>query len=103
MESKTPVLLVVLVETSPARRSVAAVGLDGQPVPLLRSDVGDLEKYRGQDFDGQVSFLRHRFCGVLQRGCDRLWARNLKAAQFAFVFEAPLAEPTGRLTAAVAE
>ncbi len=103
MESKTPVLLVVLVETSRLRWFVAALGLDGRAAPLLRSDVGDLEKYRDMDFDGQVSFLRHRFCGVLQRGCDRLWARGLKACQFAFVFESPLAEPTGRLTAAVAE
>jgi len=103
MESKTPALLVVLVETSRLRWFVAAVGLDGRAAPLLRSDVGDLEKYRGLDLDGQVSFLRHRFCGVLQRGCDRLWARNLKACQFAFVFESPLAEPSGQLTAAIAE
>ena len=100
---KTPVLLVVLVETSRLRWFVAALGLDGQAAPLLRSDVGDLEKYRGLDLDGQVSFLRHRFCGVLQRGCDRLWARGLKACQFAFVFESPVAEPTGQLTAAIAE
>jgi hypothetical protein len=103
MEPKTPVLLVVLVETSRLRWFVAALGLDGQAMPLLRSDVGDLETYRGLDSDGQVSFLRHRFCGVLQRGCDRLWARDSKACQFAFVFESPLAEPTGLLTAAVAE
>jgi hypothetical protein len=100
---KTPVLLVVLVETSRLRWFVAALGLDGQAAPLLRSDVGDLEKYRDLDLDGQVSFLRHRFCGVLQRGCDRLWARGLKACQFTFVFESPLAEPTGLLTAAIAE
>jgi hypothetical protein len=103
MESKAPALLVVLVETSRLRWFVAALGLDGRAAPLLRSDSGDLEKYRGLDFEEQVSFLRHRFCGVLQRGCDRLWARGLKACQFAFVFESPLAEPTGRLTAALAE
>jgi hypothetical protein len=103
MDSKTPVLLVVLVETSRLRWFVAALGLDGQTTPLLRSEVGDLDKYRGLDFDGQVSFLRHRFCGVLQRGCDRLWSRDLKAREFVFVFDEPLPEPTGRLTAAVAE
>jgi hypothetical protein len=103
MDSKTPVLLVVLVQTSRLRWFVAAVDPDGKAVPLLRSEVGDLEKYRGLDFDGQVCFLRHRFCGVLQRGCDRLWGRGLKARQFAFVFEEPLPEPTGQLTAAVAE
>src|SRR5262249_3886796 len=86
MGTKTPVVLLVLVETARLRWFVAALGLDGQAVPLLRSEEGDLEKYRGLAFDEQVAFLRHRFCGVLQRGCDRLWARDSKACQFAFVF-----------------
>jgi hypothetical protein len=103
MDSKTPVLLVVLVEASRLRWFVAAIDPDGRTEPLLRSEVGNLEKYRGLDFEEQVSFLRHRFCGVLQRGCDRLWARQQKARQFAFVFDEPLPEPTGRLTAAVAQ
>jgi hypothetical protein len=103
MEAKAPVMLLVLVETARLRWFVAAVGLDGQTVPLLRSEEGDLEKYRGLDFDEQVAFLRHRFCGVLQRGNDRLWARNCKACQFVFVFEGLLPEPTGGLTQAVAE
>jgi hypothetical protein len=103
MDVKTPVMLVVLVETARLRWFVAALGLDGQATPLLRSEVGDLDRYLGLDFDGQVSFLRHRFCGVLQRGCDRLWSRGLKARQFVFVFDQPLPEPSGRLTAAVAE
>src|SRR6202043_980031 len=75
---------------------------DGRAAPLLRSGEGDLEKYRGLDFDEQVAFLRHRFCGVLQRGCDRLWARNTKACQFVFVFEEVLPDPTGQLTKALA-
>jgi len=103
METKTPVLLLVLVETARLRWFVAAVGLDGQATPLLRSDVGDLEKYRTLDFDEQVAFLRHRFCGVLQRGCDRLWARTWKACHFVFVFDALLPDATGRLTQEVAE
>ncbi|HKI35609.1 MAG TPA: hypothetical protein VKA46_27380 [Gemmataceae bacterium] len=103
MDSKTPVVLVVLVQTSRLRWFVAAIDLDGQAVPLLRSEAGDLEKYRGLDFEGQVTFLRHRFCGVLQRGCDCLWSRGQKARQFAFVFEEPLPSPTGQLTEAVAE
>ena len=44
-----------------------------------------------------------RFCGVLQRGCDRLWARSSKACQFVIVFEGLIPEPTGTLTQAVAE
>jgi hypothetical protein len=103
MEQKTPVLLVVLVETTQLRWFVAALGLDGWSVPLLRSEVGDLEKYLGLDFDEQVAFLRHRFCGVLQRGCDRIWARECKACQFILIFEGLVPEATGALTQAVAD
>ncbi len=103
MDSKTPVLLVVLIQTSRLRWFVGTIDPDGRAAPVLRSEDGDLEKYRALDFDEQVSFLRHRFCGVLQRGCDRLWARGQKARQFVFLFEEPLPDPTGRLTAAVAE
>ncbi len=102
MAPKTPTLLLILVETTHLRWFVAGIGLDGATTPLLCSEPQDLEKYRGLDFDEQVAFLRHRFCGVLQRGCDRLWARNLKACQFAFVFEGLLSEPTGTLTQTVA-
>jgi hypothetical protein len=102
MEAKTPTMLLILVETARLRWFVAAVGLDGVTTPLLCSEVDDLANYRGLDFDEQLAFLRHRFCGVLQRGCDRLWARNSKACQFAFVFEAPLPEPTGNLTQTLA-
>ncbi len=102
MEPKAPVMLLVLVESARLRWFVASIGLDGRTTPLLCSEVNDLEKYRELPFDEQVAFLRHRFCGVLQRGCDRLWARNLKARQFVFVFEGLLAEPTGELTRAVA-
>ena len=42
-------------------------------------------------------------CGVLQRGCDRLWGRDSKACQFVFVFEGLLTEPTGTLTRSVAD
>jgi hypothetical protein len=103
MESRTPVLLVVQVETVRLRWFVAALGLDGQLTPLLCSEVGDLDKYKTLDFDEQVAFLRHRFCGVLQRGCDRLYPRGLKASHFVFLFEEPLPEPTGELTERVAE
>jgi hypothetical protein len=103
MEPKAPVMLLVLVETARLRWFVASVGLDGATAPLLRSEVDDLEKYLGLSFDEQVSFLRHRFCGVLQRGCDRLWGRNCKACQFVFVFEGLLPDATGTLTQAVAE
>lgn len=102
MEPKAPVMLLVLVESARLRWFVASIGLDGQTTPLVSSPVNDLDNYRELPFDEQVAFLRHRFCGVLQRGCDRLWARNQKARQFVFVFEEPLAEPTGTLTRVVA-
>jgi hypothetical protein len=103
MTPKTPVILLVLVETARLRWFVAALGLDGRAVPLLRSEDGDLAKYQRLPFDEQVAFVRHRFCGVVQRGCDRLWARGLKACQFVFVFEGLLPEPTGELTQAAAD
>src|SRR5437868_2424787 len=103
MDAKTPVVLLVLVETARLRWFVAALGLDGRATLLLRSEVGDLDKYRGLPFDEQVSFLRHRFCGVLQKGCDRLWARGLKASRFVVVFEGVLPDPTGELVRAVAD
>jgi hypothetical protein len=101
--TKTPVLLVVMVQTSRLRWFVATLGLDGTATPLVCSATGNLEKYRGLDFMEQVSFLRHRFCGVLQCGCDRLWGRGQKACQFVIAFDEPLPEPTGRLTESVAD
>jgi hypothetical protein len=103
METKSPVLLLVCVETAQLRWFATAIGLDGRVTPLICSEPGDLAHYRDLDFEEQVAFVRHRFCGVLQRGCDRLWARNWKACQFAFVFEGLLPESTGTLTQAVAE
>jgi hypothetical protein len=103
MESKAPAVLVVLVEAAKLCWFVAGLGLDGAVSPLLRSEEGDLSPYQGLDFDEQVSFLRHRFCGVLQRGCDRLWARDRKACQFVFVFGGLLPGTTARLTEQVAE
>jgi hypothetical protein len=102
MEAKTPTMLVILVETARLRWFVAAVGLDDVTTPLLCSEVDDLRQYRNLAFDEQVAFLRHRFCGVLQRGCDRLWLRNAKACQFVFVFEQLLPEHTGKLTQTLA-
>ena len=103
METKDPVLLVVLVETSRLRWFVAAVGLDGEVMPLVCSEEGNLAPYLDLAFDDQVAFLRHRLCGVLQRGCDRLWPRLKKPCQIAFVLESPLAEGPEGLTRRVAE
>jgi hypothetical protein len=103
MDIKTPVVLLVLVETAQLRWFAMGVGLDGPVIPLLCSEAGDLERYLGLDFDEQVAFLRHRFCGVLQRACDRLWTRGKKAKQFVLLFDGQLAEHSGRLTSRIAE
>jgi hypothetical protein len=103
MTPKSAAILVVLVETAKLRWFAAALEPDGRPTPLLRAEEGDLAKYRSLPFDEQVAFLRHRFCGVLQRGSDRLWARGLKACRFAFVFEGLVPDATGELTQAVAD
>src|SRR5438874_2594557 len=81
----------------------AAVGLDGAVSPLVRSADGDLATCQGLGFDDQVSFLRHRFCGVLQRGCDRLWPAGRRACQFAVVFDGPLPGTTEELLQRVAD
>jgi hypothetical protein len=103
METKVPVLLIVLVETARLRWFVAGIQLDGTPLPLMCSEEGDLEHYLGLQFDEQVSFLRHRFSGVLQRGCDRLWARQQKPCQIVFLFDDLLEQDNGQLTQRVAE
>lgn len=103
METREPVLLLVVVEAGRLRWFAAELALDGTLTPLLRSEPGDLASYRGLPFDEQVSFLRHRFCGVLQRGCHRLWARDRKARAFVFLFEGQFSEARGDLPLAVAE
>jgi hypothetical protein len=103
MAAKEPVVLVMVVDAARLRWLVSAVGLDGAATPLVRSADGDLATCRGLAFDEQVSFLRHRLCGVLQRGCDRLWPVGRKAGQFAVVFTADLPGTTRELTRRVAE
>ena len=90
MGTKVPAVLVVVVEGAGLRWLVASVDLDGAVAPLVCSEEGDLATYEGLEFDEQLSFLRHRLCGVVQRGCDRLWPVGKKACQFVVLFEGPL-------------
>jgi hypothetical protein len=101
--SKEPVLLTVLIETAPLRWFVAGLTLDGEALPLMRSEDGNLADYAGKPLEEQVTFLRHRLAGVLQRGCDRLWARQKKPRQIIFVADAPFPDAPPELTPAVAE
>jgi hypothetical protein len=95
--------LTVLIETAALRWYVAGVRLTGEALPLLTSEPGNLAPYVGIPFDEQVGFLRHRLSGVLQRGCDRLWGRQLKPCQIVFVADGPFAQATPELTPRVAE
>ena len=103
MTNKEPVLLTVLVETGKRRWFVAGIALDGQTVPLMCSEAGNLDPYIGVVFDEQVNFLRHRLCGVLQRGFDRLWGRQMKPRQIAFVVDADFEKANPELTQRVAD
>ena len=103
MAAKEPVLLTVLIETADLRWYVAGIGLAGEPLPLLKSEAGNLSPYVGVAFDEQVSFLRHRLAGALQRGCDRLWGRQKKPCHIVFVADGPFAQAPAELTPRVAE
>jgi hypothetical protein len=103
MSEKEPLLLTVLIETSRLRWYVAGIRLSGEPLPLLKSEAGNLSPYLGIPFDDQVSFLRHRLSGVLQRGCDRLWGRQMKPCQIVFVADGPFIQADAELNSRVAE
>ncbi|NUQ65751.1 MAG: hypothetical protein HUU20_25055 [Pirellulales bacterium] len=103
MNAKEPVLLTVLIETAELRWYVAGISLTGEAAPLVRSESGNLKPYVGAEFDEQVSFLRHRLSGVLQRGCDRLWGRRKKPCHIVFVADGPFAQAPPELTRRVAE
>ncbi len=103
MSERQPATFLVLIETQRQRWYAAAADVAGQAIPLMRSENGNLDAYVGLEFDEQISFLRHRLAGVLQRGCDRLYARQLKAQQFVLVADGdfPTADPG--VTEALAE
>jgi hypothetical protein len=103
MNNKEPVLLTVLITTADFRWHVAGISLPGKPIPLGQSEAGNLNQYVGSEFDEQVSFLRHRLSGVLQRGCDRLWGRLKKPCQIIFVADGPFLQAPPELTDRVAE
>ncbi len=85
MADREPVLLVVLIQSKLLSWHVGAINTGGQAIPLLRSELGNLDEYQELEFDEQLSFLRHRIAGVLQRGCDRLYAKHAKAIHFVLI------------------
>lgn len=103
MSDKEPVLLTVLIQTSELRWYVAGIDLSGKSMPLIRSEKDNLRAYVGEPPDEQVSFLRHRLSGVLQRGCDRLWGKNKKPCQIIFVTDGPFQHAAPELADDVGE
>ena len=103
MNKKEPVLLTILIDTSRMRWLAGGIGFDGKAFPLLASQDDDLARYRSMEFDEQTSFLRHRFCGALQRGCDRLWGLQKKACQFVFLTDRVFPDASPELTDRVSE
>jgi len=103
MEKKEPVLLTILIDTTRMRWLAGGISFDQQVFPLLASQDYDLAGYRDMEFDEQASFLRHRFCGALQRGCDRLWGLQKKACQFVFLTDQIFPDAPPALTDRIAE
>ena len=101
--TKTPVLLTVLIDTSEMRWHAAGIAFDSTIHPLLVSAENDLAPYTDMEFDEQASFLRHRCCGILQSGCDRLWGLKKKAIHFVFVVDNTFSGAPHTLTERVAE
>ena len=93
----------MFIESQSQRWYVAGIDLEGRVVPLICSQAGDLAGYVDQPFGEQVSFLRHRLAGVLQRGCDRLWGRNMKPCQIVFVADDVFCDAGPELTQRVAD
>ncbi len=103
MSLKEPVLLTVMIQTNTCRWFVGYIDLKGQTLPLIRSVEGDFDEYRDLSFDEQVSFLRHRFAGVLQQGCDKLWHHQKKPESIIFVADGSLDSAQPELSQRVAE
>lgn len=103
MVDKERVLLATWVDTSLFRWWTAALRTSGDVVPLLRSGTGDLSLYVSRGADDQASFLRHRLCSILQRGCDRLWAKSLKAEEFVFALNDQFQQAAPDLTQRTAD
>lgn len=100
---KQPVLLVVALQPEKLRWFVVAISHAGELTPLFRSEDGNLQPYVDAEPDQQVTFLRHRLAGVLQRGCDRLWPRQQKADQIVFLSDRHFEDDNPALTRRVAD
>jgi len=100
---RDPACLIVFIETERLRWNVAAIDQTGLAIPLLQSAPGDLKGYIGLEFDAQISFLRHRLASALQRGCDRMYVKQLKAVHFLLIADARFPNAADGITERLAE
>lgn len=100
---KSPALLVVVIRAALKQWYVAGIGPEGTVTPLVRSERGNLDQYVGQRDDEQLSFLRHRLSGAMQRGCDRLWAKEAKAARIVLIADDNLPDSDSELLQRLAD
>lgn len=103
MDTKTPAVMIVLVDADHLRWYVAETTWNCEVSPLLRSLEGDLAPCLELAGDERVAFLRHRFSGVLQRGCNSLWSRMKKPCRIVFVFDGRLGAEVDLLEQRMAE
>lgn len=101
--AKTPVLLTTIVRSEKQQWFVAGVTPDGSVTTLVRSEPGNLDAYVGRGLDDQVSFLRHRLSGALQRAYDRLWDHQMKTQHIVIVLEGNFPQGDPALPKSIAE
>ncbi len=103
MTEKEPVTLVAHLDLSSEFWSVASVNSSFDVAPIIQSQPSDLEPWGDGTLDEQLSFLRHRIAGILQRGTDRLWGRQQKAQLFVVGFRCDDNPATREVVAKVSE
>lgn len=86
-DEKSPALLAVVILTEPKQWFVAGLTDHDAVLPLVCSEEGNLDDYVGLHGDEQLSFLRHRIAGAIQRGFDRLFARQAKAQRIILIVD----------------
>ncbi|MEM8668460.1 MAG: hypothetical protein AAGG48_13160 [Planctomycetota bacterium] len=95
---KTPTLIVVVIIAARQQWFVAGVSLaDAKLDCFVKSEPANLDDYVGKSPDEQLSFLRHRLSGAMQRGFDRLWAKHRKAHRIVLIADEDLPDSAAGL------
>lgn len=103
MTEMEPVTLVAHLDLPNESWSVASVNSSFDVAPIIQSQPNDLAPWSDGTLDEQLSFLRHRIAGILQRGADRLWGRQQKAQMFVVDFRCDDNLATREVVAKVSE